>query len=206
MKINFAQFKYKIKSWQFISSALILILLVTLTIVGLMLLKDYDLAAMMATVIPRDKESNSSVGIGQLPIKSEGELAQLEGGAGNPAWEVPEVGPSGSEEIDDIPASSGSVAQDIYREKAAPGEGLTHLARRALSKYLKDVGESLSPAEKIYAEDYIQLRIPIEGMRWLAVGQEIEIDRTLIEEAVQKTSQLTSAQLSNLEFYANQVF
>jgi len=203
MKINFAQFKYKIRSWQFISSAIIIVLLVALTIVGLMLLKDYNLGAMMATVIPHNEEPSSSVGIGRLSVESEDDLVQLEGDL---VWEAPEAGPSELEEIDDVPTPGRFVDQDAYREQAATGEGLTHLARRALSKYLEDAGEDLLPAERIYAEDYIQLRIPMGGMRWLEVGQEIEINRTLIEEAVQKTSQLTSDQLNNLQFYANQVF
>lgn len=203
MKINFAQFKYQIRSWQFISSAIIVVLLIALTIVGLMLLKDYELGATMATIVPRNEKPIAGIGIGWPPIESGGDLVQSEGGL---VWEAPEVGPSEPEKVDHVSAPRESVNKDIYREQAAAGEGLTHLARRALSQYLQDKGEDLSPAKKIYAEDYIQLKIPLGGMRWLEVGQEIEINRTLIEEAIQKTSQLTSDQLINLEFYANQVF
>lgn len=197
MKINFTRIKYKLRDRQFISSFVLVVLLVILTVAGVMLLRDYDMEGMVATLTPRAQDT--SVGVGDRQTDDEAGLV----------WEETEGEPEETEEaeeVDDVPAPVRVVDQDIYREQAKTGEGLTHLARRALDSYLRDSGQSISNAQRIYAEDYIQLRVPIGGMRWLEVGQEVEISKSLIEEAVERAGQLTPVELDNLDYYASLVF
>lgn len=186
-RVNFVTLKNKIHNKEFLSSAVLVFLLIVLTVMGALLLRDYNLEGLVATVSPRAEETGPRAFIGSIP----GEEAQ--------------------ESEDDVWIENDQIilqpaTQNSYREVAAPGEGLTHLARRALTAYLADQGGGLSAEQKIYAEDYIQLRIPIDGDRWLEVGQEIEISKDLIEEAVEQASQLTEAQLQNLQQYAILVF
>ncbi len=92
-----------------------------------------------------------------------------------------------------------------YIKVVRKGEGLTHIARRAVADYIKDKELDLSPEEKVYMEDYIQRRVPLEEdreNRWLFVGEEIEVSINLIEEALQETEHLTSYEVNNLSNYA----
>jgi hypothetical protein len=87
-----------------------------------------------------------------------------------------------------------------YTEKAQKGEGLTHLARRVLSKYLKDHAQSfqLRPEHKIYIEDYLAKEM---GYRWLQLGEEITFSADLIQRAINQAQNLTPAQIQNLSQY-----
>ena len=84
-----------------------------------------------------------------------------------------------------------------YIEVAGKGEGLTHLARRALKAYLREhsVNFELKPEHKIYIEDYLALKI---GYRWLKLGEEVGFSEELIQEALNKAQNLTPAQIQNL--------
>ncbi len=106
------------------------------------------------------------------------------------------------EETDVLPAE-----KEDYRETARDGDGLTHLARRALTSHIEEEGLDLSKEERIYIEDYIQKRLSPEktGLRFLEIGEEVEISRELIEDGVAKAQTLTPAQIDNLSQYANQV-
>lgn len=84
-------------------------------------------------------------------------------------------------------------------EKTASGEGITHLARRALKNYTKDNPENLTNEHKIYIEDYIKDSI---GSRPLEVGEEITFSEDLIKEAIDASLELTPEQLNNLEKYS----
>ncbi len=84
-------------------------------------------------------------------------------------------------------------------EKAAPGEGVTHLARRALKDYLKDNNRELTEEHKIYIEDYLKDKTSSEP---LEVGEEITFSEDLIKEAIDASLELTPEQLSNLEQYS----
>jgi len=90
-------------------------------------------------------------------------------------------------------------------EKTAPGEGITHLARRALKNYTKDNPENtenITNEHKIYIEDYIKDSI---GSRPLEVGEEITFSEDLIKEAINASLELTPEQLNNLEKYSSLV-
>jgi hypothetical protein len=91
-----------------------------------------------------------------------------------------------------------------YEEEAQPGDGITHLARRALKKYLAEKGKNLNltPEHKVYIEDYLQKKT---GDYWLKVGQKLTFSEELIKEAIEKAQGLTQEQLQNLTQYSRLV-
>ena len=96
------------------------------------------------------------------------------------------------------------VEKEKYVEKAEKGEGLTHLARRALEKHLQENPQDfeVTAEHKIYMEDYIAKKI---GTGWLELGQEVEISVELIKEAIEKSTELSPEQLDNLTQYSQLV-
>ena len=97
--------------------------------------------------------------------------------------------------------------KESYSEFARKGEGLTHLARRAVTSHMEKEGLSLSAEERVYVEDYVQKRLAPEKTepRFLEIGEEVEISYELIEEGVTQAKNLTPAQIDNLSQYANLV-
>ncbi len=88
-----------------------------------------------------------------------------------------------------------------YTKTAGQGEGLTHLARKAIARYLQDHHDApeMTPEHKVYAEDYIQRQM---GSKTLNVGETVSFSESLIGEAVEKSQNLTQAQLENLKQYS----
>jgi len=78
------------------------------------------------------------------------------------------------------------------------GEGITHLARHALTEHLKNEGKTFSPEQKIYAEDYIQNKT---GSEMLEIDQKLSFSTDLLKEAVQKSEALEDWQIENLKQY-----
>jgi hypothetical protein len=89
-----------------------------------------------------------------------------------------------------------------YEETAQPGEGITHLARRATTRWLTEnkVDFALTPEHLIYVEDYIQNRI---GSKGLTLGEKQTISFDLIKEAVMAAKELDERQLKNLSQYTH---
>jgi hypothetical protein len=97
------------------------------------------------------------------------------------------------------------VETEIFAETAQAGNGITHLARRALDKYLAEHGQNanlLTQAHKTYIEDYMQNSI---GDGWLQLGQKVNFSKTLIEKAVDSAMQLNNLQLQNISSILNMV-
>jgi hypothetical protein len=91
----------------------------------------------------------------------------------------------------------------VYEETAQAGEGITHLARKALKEYLKEKGgPNLAPEHKIFIEDYLQKKT---GDYQLQLGQKLTFSEELIKEAIEKAQTLTQEQLQNLTQYAQLV-
>ncbi len=92
------------------------------------------------------------------------------------------------------------VVDRNYEGEANYGEGLTHLARRALSEYIeiKEI-KDLSAEHKIYVEDYIQKKL---GGGNLSLGEKVTISYDLISEAVNNSRNLTETELNNLKQYS----
>ncbi|OPL12064.1 MAG: hypothetical protein AVO34_02320 [Firmicutes bacterium ML8_F2] len=99
--------------------------------------------------------------------------------------------------IEIIPA--GRKENDSIVEKAVAGNGVTHLARRALKDYLNDKPQEMTNEHKIYIEDYLKDEI---GSHPLNIGDEIAFSEDLIKEAIDASMQLTPEQLKNLEKYS----
>ncbi len=92
--------------------------------------------------------------------------------------------------------------RESYTMTAQKGEGLTHLARRALTSYMEEEDIELSPEERIYMEDYIQKNLQVErGGDSLEVEEEVEISIELLEEALEEVEQLTPSEIQNLTQY-----
>jgi len=90
---------------------------------------------------------------------------------------------------------------NAMRLKAEKGEGVTHLARKALKSYLQDnqTSSNLTKEHKIYIEDYIKDKI---GSKTLEVGEEIEISESLINEAINSSATLTTRQLETIRQFS----
>ena len=91
-----------------------------------------------------------------------------------------------------------------YVEIAEIGEGITHLARKALKGYLTEESQSfeVTSEHKIYIEDYIAKGM---GGSWLKLGENLEISGDLIKEAIEKAETLSPEQLENLTQYSQLV-
>ncbi len=91
-----------------------------------------------------------------------------------------------------------------YTEKAEKGEGITHLARKALKKYLQEQGQpfKVTPEHKVFVEDYMAKKL---GGRWLKLGEALEFSEDLLKEALAKAEKLTPEQLTNLTQYSQLV-
>ncbi|MBI4022326.1 MAG: hypothetical protein HY372_03125 [Candidatus Andersenbacteria bacterium] len=89
-----------------------------------------------------------------------------------------------------------------YVEAAQAGDGFTHLARRAATRWLSEnqAGYAVSAEHRIYIEDYIQNRL---GTRYLALGEEQTIAFDLVREAVAAAGELNEQQLRNLTKYTS---
>jgi len=108
------------------------------------------------------------------------------------------IGQIEEEVIEEI-IPEGRKQEGAIIEKAVKGDGVTHLARRALKDYLKDNPQELTNEHKIYIEDYLKDEI---GSRPLEVDDEIAFSEDLIKEAIDASLQLTPEQLKNLEKYS----
>ena len=91
--------------------------------------------------------------------------------------------------------------EDIYQEIAETGEGITHLARKALNHYLDDYGQNtslLSDAHRTYIEDYLQNEI---GSDWLQQGEKVSFGKDLIGQGIEKALALEDAELENIDSF-----
>jgi len=103
--------------------------------------------------------------------------------------------------------SSTATSQETdesFIETAGAGDGLTHLARRALANYLeKNPDSTLTPEHKIYIEDY--LRKNVSANNGMKIGTSVEFSKNLIQDAIRKSKELTEKQLQNLHQYSVRV-
>jgi hypothetical protein len=129
----------------------------------------------------------------QLPDSEEGSPV-------SPSQEISQITEQETEEalIEKI-IPEGRKEGGMIIEKAVKGDGVTHLARRALKDYLKDHSQELTNEQKIHIEDYLKDRI---GSRPLEIDEEITFSEDLIKEAIDASLELTPEQLKNLEKYS----
>lgn len=89
-----------------------------------------------------------------------------------------------------------------YVEVAQKGDGITHMARRATSRYLNEntVDFAVTNEHRIYIEDYIKDHLQRTPTH---IGTEREISFDLISDAVASAKTLNDKQLHNLTKYTS---
>jgi len=111
---------------------------------------------------------------------------------------------NGNEEKEEAISSSSSASGKIYTVTTKYGEGVTHLARHALGKYLEDLnnGSELTKEHKIYIEDYLQKKT---GSQKLEIGHQETFSEDLIQEAISNANKLSPKSLENLSKYTKNI-
>ncbi len=94
------------------------------------------------------------------------------------------------------------TTDSAYIEVAQKGDGLTHVARRAATRYLADheTGYSVTNEHRIYIEDYIRKHMEKGSV---TVGAEKTISFDLVKQAIESAGKLTPKQLKNLTQYTS---
>ena len=101
---------------------------------------------------------------------------------------------------EEVVISSSDDSGQKYTITAVAGEGITHLARHALNKYIQETGngEDLSQEHKIYIEDYLQNRT---GSEAIETGHQESFSEGLIQEAITNARNLSPTSIENLAKY-----
>jgi|GEM_PF-974273 len=109
-----------------------------------------------------------------------------------------------NEEKGSVLSSNSNVSGKTYTITAKYGEGITHLARRALEEYLNSIenGSELTKEHKIYIEDYIQNKT---GNQKIEIGHQETFSADLIQEAISNANKLSQKSLDNLSKYTKNV-
>ena len=157
-----------------------------------------EVADMQASDLEQLIEEEDSMEDGEIEIIEEAdeeEIAEAE-----KAEE--EVGsPTGEEKEQVTSVATSKETEKSFIESAQKGEGVTHLARRALSDYLEKSADSELTAEhKIYIEDYLRKKVDFNER--VFVGTTVEFSKDLVKEAITESKKLNDAQLKNLHKYA----
>ena len=119
---------------------------------------------------------------------------------------IEEVGPQMNEEAQASESAPVMQEQERTVEKsedsitisAKRGDGVTHLARNAMQEYLNQTGQTLTPEQAVYAEDYARRRI---GSHPLEIGDKLSFSEDLLKEATSKSQALEDWQIENLKKY-----
>ncbi|MDX1535655.1 MAG: hypothetical protein R3346_02775 [Candidatus Spechtbacterales bacterium] len=85
---------------------------------------------------------------------------------------------------------------------AETGEGVTHVARKAVTQQMEKAGLSLSAEQRIYAEDFLKDQV---GATTLTLGQEVTFSAEDINAAIAAAQGLSEAELQNLTQYTQNV-
>ena len=103
-----------------------------------------------------------------------------------------------------VPEELSQETETAFVEKAAKGEGSTHLARRALAHYLeKNPDSSISAEHKVYVEDYLRKHAAPKGA--INPGQSVEFSKEAIQQAIASSKNLNHYQLNHLKQCSHKV-
>lgn len=86
--------------------------------------------------------------------------------------------------------------------KAQAGDGVTHLARKAIAEYTKDKDIKLSKEQKLYAETVLKDK---NYKHHLNSGQEIEFDVNSLSDTIQKAQNLSEKEIKAWSKYTHLV-
>ena len=126
---------------------------------------------------------------GQATIEVEGEQGEQQ------------VAGTQTQKTEEAVAPVSKETEGSFVESAGNGDGVTHLARRALANYLeKNPNSELTKEHKIYIEDYLRKNVGFEGRVY--PGTTVEFSKDLIQNAIEQSKNLNEAQLKNLQKYS----
>lgn len=101
----------------------------------------------------------------------------------------------------------GAYKDGKFTEVANNGDGVTHLARRALANFetvaADKVPETFTNEQRIFVEDYLMKNTSTE---WLDLGEEVNFSEELVQEAIEQAAELDDAKQANLKQYSVLVF
>lgn len=81
---------------------------------------------------------------------------------------------------------------------AGRGDGLTHLARKALQEYLVENPDAqITVAHKIYIEDSLRKSVGYHGS--VHVGTEVSFSKDMIQKTIDQSKNLSESQLDNIQ-------
>jgi len=101
------------------------------------------------------------------------------------------------------PSTTAEKTIEGYTVTAGKGDGLTHLARRALQEFLvANPDAALTKEHKIYIEDYLRRQIA-QGR--IHPGDTRVFSESLVKGAIEKSKTLNERQLQNLKKYSARV-
>lgn len=86
--------------------------------------------------------------------------------------------------------------------KAQNGDGVTHLARKAIAEYTKDKDIKLSKEQKLYAETVLKDK---NYKHHLNPGQEVEFDVNSLSDTIQKAQNLSEREIKAWSKYTHLV-
>lgn len=103
-----------------------------------------------------------------------------------------------------VPLPEAQETDTAYVEVASAGEGTTHLARRAMLRYLEanKPDYEVTAEHKVWTEDYLKDRL---GRDPLGIGEQKTVEKNLVREAIEKANGLTDAQRNSLQRFSQQV-
>lgn len=91
--------------------------------------------------------------------------------------------------------------EEAFVESAKRGDGMTHLARRAVANYLeKNPDSALTVEHKIYIEDY--LRKNVRESDKTTIGSSVSFSKDMIRSAIENSKKLDDTQLKHLQKYS----
>lgn len=209
----------KIKDWSYENWQTILVVLIVL-IVGISAYNynQQNNTSSPAVIVDDDKpdESNQEIGIenenAEENVEENIEENNQEATAENNDQEVASQEDNGiisdenkeienkntnEENLEEVLSSSDDSGK-VYTITANKGEGITHLARKALDKYLQENNIDLNKEQKIYAEDYMQNRT---GSEEIEIGNQKTFSENLIKTAISNANNLSEKSLENLKKY-----
>jgi len=112
-------------------------------------------------------------------------------------------------ELKVTPTTSAGTVEGVTMENgmvtvtAVRGNGLTHMARRAVAEYLSTRGtQGVTAEHKIYIEDYLRKHATAGSIH---IGSQISFSETDIQHAIELSLKLSEGQLNNLHQYSVRV-
>lgn len=120
-----------------------------------------------------------------------------------PATETKNVEEAGVSKGTVVTPELSKETDGAFVETAEAGDGMTHLARRALTHTLEqDQNISLSAEQKVYVEDYLRKNV---DQKAVSTGTSVEFSKEAISKAIDNAKALNGAQLANLKKYSQRV-